>query len=215
MVFLETWCYTALNDENDGTPASSTPNEVIELLRSPTNEGEAHGERTKLILHYLQARNGRTRLMAFALLANMMYKDLSEVERTHPTIADDLVDLIFKFIRKADQDKERAYAGIPFDVLLRYLYRFSNQNFVKKAAVKYIPDLVQYATKYDTTAVKILRRISLNPELRQQLVASVELKKFLQETADVIYGSAVVERGMIEHIRQSLELDPSTGERVR
>ena len=30
----------------------------------------------------------------------MNYKDLGEVEKTHPTIADDLVDLIFSFIRK-------------------------------------------------------------------------------------------------------------------
>ena len=189
---------------------------MIELLRSPTNEGEAHGEKTKLILRYLQARNGRTRLMAFALLANMMnYKDLNELEKTHPTIANDLVDLIFSFIRKADNtDKERAYAGISFDVLLRYLYRFLNQHFVKRAMVKYIPDLVQYATNHETTALRILRRISLNPELRQQLVASVELTKFLRDVADVMYRLAVVEHEIVEHIRQSLRADPPAGQQT-
>ena len=211
LVFLDKWCYTSEDDEDEPDKASqsvspSIANQVLHFLRS-TSESDGISRNTSIILPYMKAKYDRIRLMTFAILVNVIdYDDFKGLENSNPHMARDLVDLSFSFLKKSSPD--RPYKGISFNLLLRYLFRFLIQDLVKREAIKHLPELVAYARKQEFYALRIIYRISTYSKLKDDLAKSVELKSFLDTDAKILFEPNPAMKKLHEQIQMNLAPEP-------
>jgi hypothetical protein len=212
LIFLNKWSDTPrdLGDDDDADETnnesllSDEPNQVFRLLRSNTELGEKLGS-SRVIIPYIDAKYDRLRLMALSTLSNIMsFKDFEDLQKKKPTMAQDLVELIFDFINRAVAQSTRKYKGISFERLLRYLLRFLVQDVVKKQTITYISKIVDYAKDRQLYALKILRRISSSPEMKQDLINDLQLKEFLENEANILFDSNPRMKKIIDQIRRNL-----------
>lgn len=207
LVFLVKWSDTQrnLNDddvqnENNLSPLEE-PNQLLRYFCS--HEQFVHA--TKILIPYTDAKYDRIRLMALSLLSTVMnYEDFQKLEEQKPHIAKDLVKLIFDFLNQAEKQPNYKYKGISFDMLLHYLLRFLVQDFIKEKTIPYISQIVIYAEHNHLDALKILRKISTNPELTDDLLKNKDLKEFLETNADIKYGANEKMYKVVKDIRQNL-----------
>jgi hypothetical protein len=119
-------------------------------------------------------------------------------------MAQDIVKLIFDFLDQTVNQEDRQYKGISFERLLHFLLRFLDQDVFKKQMVSYISKIVSYAKDRHLYALKILRKISSSPDMKQHLIANVELNEFLKNEADILFGSDSKMKSIINLIRQNI-----------
>ena len=195
LVFLYKWCYTAsadtdeYNHQNDLNLNRSQnldqpiSNEVVNYLRSSGDHGDVES-RAMNVYAYTKAKYDRIRLMAFATLVNVMdYKIFQSIKHSDQNAAQDLVSLIFEFIEKAETaGLKREYKGITFELLLRFLLRFTVQDFIKKEVIHHLPKLIKYAENHEIYALQVIRRISFDRDLRIKLSTNKDLEKYLNVT---------------------------------
>ncbi|CAF3698297.1 unnamed protein product [Rotaria sordida] len=225
------------DDGNNNTSSlSDEPNQVLRLLRSSivvdgklttlvdenlntsrkTNRNKDRQLNTsQIIIPYIDAKYDRIRLMAMSILSTIMnYQDFKDLQEKKPNMAKDIVKLIFDFIDRAIAQGTLQYRGISFELLLRYLLRFLVQDFVKKQTIPYIPKIITYAEQRHLNALKILRKISSSPDMKQDLRNNSELKEFLTTKANALFASDPRMKNIIEQIRQNLapehQDEPST-----
>jgi hypothetical protein len=174
----------------------------------------------EIIIPYIDAKYDRLRLMALSILSNIMNnEDFKALKNQKPHMAKDLIKLLFDFIHQATQQPDHKYKGISFDMLLCYLLRFLVQDFVKKETLPYVSQIVNYAKHphlYDhSDLLKVLRKISTNPDLKNDLLKNDDLKQFLETDASDIYSANEKLYKIIKNIRQNLEPPPKTTELLR
>ena len=210
LIFLDKWSFTPQDlsddDDNDNVDASfpsDEPNQVLHLLRSSSIFGEKL-DVSQIIIPYIDAKYDRLRLMAVSTLLNIMnYQDFKDLQKTKPNMIQDIIKLTFDYIDQAVAQRTDQYKGIPFERLLHNLLRFLIQDVVKKQAIPYIPKIVTYAKAHNLNALKILRRISSSPDLKEDLINNAELSKFLSE-ADIIFASNSGMKKILSQIRLNL-----------
>ena len=211
LIFLYKWFDTPNDDDEDNNENSSTNerNEVLRLLRSNTEFGEKLGA-AQIIIPYIDAKYDRLRLMAVSTLSYIMNnEDFKDLPKKKSNMAKEIIELTFDFIDQAVDQVDRIYKGISFDRLLHFLLRFLDQDFFKEQMVSYISKIVSYAKDRHLYALKILRKISSSPDMKQHLIANVELNEFLKNEADDLFVSDSKMKSIINLIRQNLAPEPT------
>ena len=213
LVFLDKWCYTSDDEESGETSKTlvpSTSNQVLHFLRS-TDETHSNPRKPTYFRPYITAKYDRIRLVAFAVLVNVI--DYQDFEKSNPgRMANELVDLNFFFLKRAES--KRIYKGISLNLLFSYLFRFLVQDVVKKAAMKYLPDLVDYARKQEPRALQSIYRITTSSDqsVRTSLAESVELNAFLDKEAKTLFESNLGMQKLHEQIQANLKPPPALTE---
>ena len=215
LVFLVKWSDTQRdrdddeeeerNHNNNSSSPLDQPNQLLRCFQSH----EHFPKTAQRIVAYVDAKYDRVRLMALSLSSNIMnYQDFQDLGKQKPHMATDLVKLIFDFIDQAAKQSDHRYKGIPFDTLLLYLHRFLVQDFIKRETLVYLSRIIEYAKQQHSYALKILRRMSTNPDLVSDLSKDPHLKRFLDTDADVIHGVNEKMFKIIRDIRQNLAPPP-------
>ena len=213
LIFLYKWFDTPIDLNDDGeknneNPSTDERNQVLRLLRSNTELSEKLGA-AQIIIPYIDAKYDRLRLMAVSTLSYIMnYEDFENLQKKNPAMAQDIVKLIFYFIDQAVDQEDRRYKGISFDRLLHFLLRFLDQDVFKEQMVSYISKIVFYAHERHLYALKILRKISSSPHMKQHLIDNVQLNAFLKNEADILFASDSKMKSIINLIRQNLAPEP-------
>ncbi|CAF4311333.1 unnamed protein product [Rotaria sp. Silwood2] len=231
LIFLNKWYATSIDlnddDENNNTSSSlDEPNQILRLLRSSivkdgkltpvvdknlntskkiTRDKDRQLNTSQIIIPYIDAKYDRVRLMAMSTLSSIMdFQDFGVLQEKKPNMAQDIVKLIFDFIDRAVAQGNSQYKGISFELLLRYLLRFLVQDFVKKQMIQYIPKIITYVEQRHLNALKILRKCSSSPEMKQNLTNNFELNEFLTTKANALFASDPRMKKIIDQIRQNL-----------
>jgi len=217
VVFLNQWIDTQTNDDDDddqkNTTNSSTSNQLLFLFNTHDNLKTI----SKIMIPYIDAKYDRLLLMSISLLSIVMSAgDLSNVQTKKETMAKDLLTLIFNFIKQAKEHHGGQFKGIKFDKLLSYLHQFLIQDFIKTEALRYLSQIIQYARERNFIALKILQRISTNPDLTEVLTKNEDFTNFIEIEADQLYRVNPKFYKIIESIRQNLvPISPSPSETVQ
>jgi hypothetical protein len=206
LVFLNKWSDTQADlsdevDENNNSSPFDKPNQLLRCFCSH----EEFQQTVKIIIPYVDVKYDRLRLMAVSILSlTMDAQDFEDLNKRQPNITKDLIKLIFEFINQAEKRPNHKYKGISFELLLRYLLRFLLQDSVKEETLPYVSKIVDYAQKHHLYALKILRKISINPKLRDNLLKNVQLEQFLKTGANDLYSVNPKMYKIVEDIRRNL-----------
>jgi hypothetical protein len=218
LVFLYKWSDTQTDDDdeednNNNSSPCDEPNELLHCFRS--NKQFEHI--AEIIIPYTDAKYDRIRLMALSILSNIMnQQDFENLKNRKPNMAKDLLKVIFDFINQAVKQEKHKYKGITFDTLLRCLLRsrFLVQDSVKQEVLPYVSQLVGYAKDRNVYALKILRKISTNPDLQEDLLKNVHLKQFIETDANIYEVNPRLYK-IVKQLRQNLSPFPIPTERLR
>ncbi|CAF1676936.1 unnamed protein product, partial [Didymodactylos carnosus] len=116
--------------------------------------------------------------------------------------------LVFEFIQKAADSPKRRYNGIPFELLLKSLLTFIEQDVVKKEIIPYIDLIIDYIIqKREFSALKIIRKLSLSTELADILNQNQKLSEILNNPKKYFDGNEKHNK-IIEEIRYQLKVLP-------
>ncbi|CAF4645813.1 unnamed protein product [Rotaria sp. Silwood1] len=214
------------NENNNTSSSLDEPNQVLRLLRSSVvkdgkltpivdenlktskkknSSRDQQLNTSQIIIPYIDAKYDRLRFMAMSTLScTMDFHDFSVLQKKKLNMAQDIVKIIFDFIDQAVAQENLQYKGISFELLLRYLLRFLVQDFVKGPTIPYISKIVHYAEQRHLNALKILRKISSSPDMKQGLKNNIELNEFLTTKAPALFASDPRMKKIIEQIRQNL-----------
>ncbi|CAF1001962.1 unnamed protein product [Adineta steineri] len=209
LIFLNKWFDTSsdLNDNDDDDNNDRRTNETNQVLRLLGSDEEFNKNKStsQVIIPYINAKYDRLRLMAISTLSALMNKkDFDELHKYKVDMAQDIVKLLFHFIDRAIAQEDQRYKGISYERLFCYLLRFLVQDSVKEQTLPYISKIINYAKNRHSYALKILRRMSTNPKIQNDLLKDGDLERFLKIDADNLYGPNSKLYKYIENIRQNL-----------
>ena len=204
MVFLVNWTDTErnLDDNEEITERPSSINQLLHYIQSD----ESFKNTNQILIPYINAKYDRPRLMTLSILSILMnYEDFEKLQSTKPRMSKDLVELIFSFLDQAAKQHDQIYKGISLDTLLRYLYRFLVQDFIKRETLPYLSRIIDYARSLHKYALKILRRLTMDLKFQKELGENQDLKQFLDHDADLRYTKNSTMYPIITEIRQNLK----------
>lgn len=201
MVFLVRWADTERNTEDNEDEKSSSTNQLLHNLQCE----KAFERTTQILIPYIDAKYDRLRLLTLAILSILMNnQDFEKFKSVKPHMAKDLIELTFNFLDRASKEQEQKYKGISVDTLLHYLYRFLIQDFIKRETLPYLPNIIAYAKALNEYAVKILRRLTTDSEVLDQLRKDQNFKQFVDKDADVRFPKTSRLYPTIVDIRQNV-----------
>ena len=216
-VFLNKWSDTLTDQDDDDNSrqivTSNRTNQVHLLLSSTLVKQDTKIVPSQIIIPYINAKYDRIRLMVLATLSEIMnFQDFQALQSKHNRLGEDLVKLLFDFVERALMNPMRQYKGISFERLLRYLFRFLNQDFIKQHTIAYISTLVTLAGQHHFYALKILRRISSSPAMKNALLENEQLVSLINRDAVILFDTNPKMKSLIVQIRDSLFPEQSSAE---
>lgn len=201
MVFLVKWADTERSTEDNEHEKSSSKNELLHNLQFD----ESFQQTTQILIPYIDAKYDRLRLMTLAMLSILMTsQDFQNFKSTKPHMAKDLVKLTFNFLDRAAKNKEYKYKGISLQTLLHYLHRFLIQDFIKRETLPYLSQIITYAKASNEDAVKILRRLTTDSDLLNQLKKDKHFTQFIDKDAEIQFAKTSKLYQIIKDIRENL-----------